>query len=612
MTCEVTIGPNATPEHIVSASDCNKIVLCGLPPETSTTDVTLLCGKHGHVNQVAHLDSTPTSSDFRVDFANTANAVIAARNLNGYIYSGAPLLASLKARIPLTIRNPVAPMLTLKVTWPNPTVSAWTHYPTITKAKSEASRLNGTVHRGYKIKTTFMTPPRGQKDSFSTRIECLPVDVTEAEVNELCIDNSPLITLSRPSYIDDPIDAISAALDEDRGLEAFDVLPGRNQRGTSLAFATFKSEAMARTIMEKLDSRQHVFLGNQPLNIRPFYYSRNRLLREQMDALNNEIDRLIEASNKNCTIQIDDHPDKAFVWLRMYTPFDYGPAMHTKLEELVAGTILKDQNGDDLWDDYFELPSSAKALKQLGSNAYIHCDHQAQKIRIFGGSAEREEVQKLVLKLVTKVRSQKHEIDIPRANLYPLINGTLAELKTTIGLNKISLDVINSKLIVRGSSADVSKASSTVNGLNGPPPSSARGICQVCLQQPVDTITLSCHHRYCSRCLEFVIKQVGHGPVQCVVQCMSSKGWEERCSGTVPFVVIRNILSMEEEKEFLASSFYHHVRSNLSKIFFCPSLNCQTAYSRTGERCVNLKCKFCYSDVCTFCKSFAHLGSPCP
>lgn len=611
MNCEVTVGSDSTPSQIATASDCNKIILSELPNAANVQGIREMCGRFGQVNSVINIDATRNPPIFQVEFAEVSQAVGAAKVISSRLFHGKKITATLKARMPLTIRD-VDDQLVLKVSWPSPSQSAWSHYPTITKAKQEAARLNDIIYRGRNIKATFVTPHRSQKDSFAIKIDRLPVDVTKTELEQLCTKNT-LITINQPTYTEDASDAILSALDECGGLETFDPLTGKNERTTSVAFAVFQTDSMAKAAMKSLDSKEQSYLGKQSMTIRPIYYSRYRILRDQLEAIQNELDRVTAASDKRCTIQVDDHHDTSLAWIRMYAPLEVGSRFHAELKDLVSGTVIKFEDRCDLWDDCFELPSSAKVLKQL-SNVFIHRDLRTKQLKVYGSSSEREEAQKLILKLLSKVHSQRHEIELPRQKLNPLINGSLAILKTDLGLNKVSLDVLKSSLIVRGTSSAVSKAMAVLDSLHpSPSPFSTYKSCQICLHTPTsaDAVTLSCHHQYCTPCLQFALQQIGHGPVQCISQLTTSDGHGEQCSAHVPYTVIRNVLSPTDEKEFTLASFLQHVRLNSDEFFCCPALNCQATYRRSGEKNMNLKCKFCLSDVCTYCKSFAHVGVSC-
>uniref|UniRef100_A0A8H7XVM1 C3H1-type domain-containing protein n=1 Tax=Psilocybe cubensis TaxID=181762 RepID=A0A8H7XVM1_PSICU len=482
LSCEVTVGPDSAPSQITTMSDSTKIILSDLPDSANAQGIREFCSTFGQVNNAVNINTTSITPVFQVEFAEISHAIRAAKSIGKHLYHGKKIIATLKARVPLTITD-ANDQLVLKVSWPNPSQSAWSHYPTITKAKQEAARLNNITFRGRTIKATFVTPHRSQKDLFAIKIDRLPVDVTKAELEQICT-NTTLVTLNQPTYTEDSSNAIRSALDECGGLETFDPLAGNSERAIAVAFAIFQSDSMAKAAMKSLDSQEQNYLGNQSVTLRPVYYSRYRVLRDQLEAIQNELYQIQAESDRRCSVQIDDHHDTTLAWIRMYASPEVGPRFHAELKDLVSGTILKAENGCDLWDDYFELSSSSKALKQI-NNAFIHRDLRTKQLKAYGSLSERDEAQKLILKLLSKVHSQRHQITLPRPKLKPLINGSLAILKTELGFNKVSLDVIKSTLIVRGSSDDVSKAHAILDSLNPNPSSSSKHTsCQICLHTP--------------------------------------------------------------------------------------------------------------------------------
>ncbi|KDR80517.1 hypothetical protein GALMADRAFT_222112 [Galerina marginata CBS 339.88] len=612
MNCEVTIGADSTPREVKTASDTQELILSDLPLDVSPTDIESLARPYGEIQESVATDETADSTTIKVEFATVSQAVDAFQHLDGQTFQSRMIVASLGGRTRLAIRFPNQ-KLVLKVSWSNASVSAWSHYQTISKAKSETARLNDVIFQGRMIKVTFVTPTRNQKESFAIKLDRLPVDATKADVEELCKD-STLVNMNRPTYSGEPTDAIRTSLDNCGIVDNFDILPGSDSRATSVAFVTFRNEQMADAAVKSLDGCNQEYLGQQPLTVRPVLYSRYRIMLDQFEAIKNELDRLIGKGGKKCTIQFSDHRhDKAVKFVRIYAPFETSKLfadINAELWNLIYGTAVKNSDGCDVWDDYFEIPSSAKFLSKLDTNAFIHCDHRTKQVRLYGSKDDCEEARKSVFKLLSKVRGHRHELDLPRPKLHSLVNGALANLQADIGTNKVSLDLINSKLIVRGPPAALSKANMVLDSLNPhPEPLSNLERCQICHHAPVNAVTLSCHHNYCTVCLQSAIRQTGHAPFPCIFRRELSNGENRPCSAHVPYVIIRDILAAEE-KDILRLSLLSHVKSRPNDLFCCPSLNCKAVY-RVGGEGITLKCSLCLCEICTHCKTPAHTGLTC-
>ncbi|KAF8909391.1 hypothetical protein CPB84DRAFT_1516020 [Gymnopilus junonius] len=611
MNCEVTFGSDITPSHIKPLPDTTDLLLSGLPLQVSPEDIRTLADPYGKIEEISSVDDTGTQT-ILVKFAEMVQAVNAFKHLNSRTFQSTVIAASLRSQVHYSLSSP-GQNLVLKVTWPKPRVYAWSHYQTVSKAKTEANKLNNAMFRGRKIKAEFITPLRNQRNPYSViKLDLLPLDVTKADIEDLCKDPA-LITVNRPTYTDDPVDLIRSSLATFGGLQSFDILPENDMLSTCTAFATFKTEQMAEAARDSLDNCKQEFLGQESLIVRSAHFSRYRITLEQFEAVKNELDALTEKCAKKCTIQCNDHRlNKNVKYVYIFALLEHEQTftdLNAELWQLLHGAVLKESDGSDVWDDYFDVSSSAKALKQYSTdtNTLIFCDHRMKQLRLFGSKNDQEQAHKMIRKLLSKVHSQRHELELPRPKLHHLINGTLTTLQVDIGINKVSLDAVNSKLIVRGSADDVSKAELAIEALS--PEIENLGIyeaCQICEHAPIKPITLSCHHKYCHNCLEFAIRQTGHGPFRCV-----SNQQGRQCPAYVPYVILSDILPAKEEENVLRSSFVAHVLSRSDEFFFCPSSNCKAVY-RSGEEGINLMCKLCLAEICTYCRCFAHPRLDCP
>lgn len=194
-----------------------------------------------------------------------------------------------------------------------------------------------------------------------------------------------------------------------------------------------------------------------------------------------------------------------------------------------------------------------------------------------------------------------------------LLNGGFKALKDDLGANKVTLDVVQLQLVVRGDDKDIEKARAVVQAIVPVAVDSlVDGFCEICLQEPVSPLKLSCRHAYCKACLQHALSFSIYsqtGKFACISRCTDDEGISVQCGMYVPYVVIRDILPLADEPAILQSSLLSYIRTSPA-FFFCPTLDCPAVY-RAGDGGFLMKCSVCLSDICCSCCSRAHDGSTC-
>jgi len=221
-----------------------------------------------------------------------------------------------------------------------------------------------------------------------------------------------------------------------------------------------------------------------------------------------------------------------------------------------------------------------------------------------------------------KVRAQRCVIPLDRFSLHGLLTGGYRVLQDSVGINKVTLDVVASELIVRGESDIVRQVRLAMNSYapissndSSEPDLVERGrSCPVCCQNPTNPIKLSCRHAYCQTCLQHVL-QISAGlrftPLRCIAAMMNEENEQgQQCIGNIPYTVVRDLLRADEEERLLKSSFLCHVRNNPDEYFFCPTPNCETVYGH-GREGVAYRCPLCSTQVCSSCHLQYHEGLTC-
>ena len=614
LNCVVSFGIDATPDQITTAADSKKLILSNLPVAVSPTDIRELTEPFGEIRAIISVDETEHTAMIEIEFAECSQALTAFKHLNGHPFENLTISANLKGRISMTVRSSEHTHV-VKVVWPTPSAMAWVHFTTISKAKSEAIRLDGVIVGGLQIKSVFVSPHKRQKTSFAVEIRGLPISVSRDALEELCPEQT-CITLHPPCYTQDPTNDIRSALTHCGELEDVDIPAAASHLTSVVAFATFKTGEAALEAVEALDGRNQDYLGDQPLTVRPVYYFRHRATIPQFEAVKNEIDRLNDKGEKKCSIQYQELHERGLVWIRIYASTENlttFASLNTELATLLRGMLLT-SNGDVVWDDYFETSSSAKSIDTINTTNtngpfFVQCDGRTKNVRIFGAKTDQECAQKLVMRMLQKVHKLRNEIQLPRTKLRGLVNGGLTALQDDLGVNKVLLDVVNAKLIVRGTLDDDSKVENYIGSLDSVSAlETTEALCEICHHLPVDPILLTCRHAYCTLCLQMALRYSPSAPFQCIFRDTSEDGLATQCPANVPYVVIRDIIP-NEEKKFLHESFLSHVRSS-EEFFFCPTLDCQLAY-RSGVEGLTLKCFKCLSEICCYCHTRAHVGIAC-
>jgi RNA recognition motif-containing protein len=490
-------------------------------------------------------------------------------------------------------------------------LSGWSHYPTITKAKEEAARLNGVIVRGRKIQVEFRSPDKRQKDNFAIKITNLSLETTKDEIGQLCDGHTLTTGFDIPTHRGTSLESIKSEF-RSFGEPVFDRIPdSESDEGPNLlAFVTFPCEAIAQEAITKLSSRKLDYTGNHCLEIEPVYFARYCMSRRIFDVVQQEIERIKDDGTTDYTIQYDEifgnYRIRLMASSSKYLEFVDANA---KLFALLQGETARTDDGNIIWDDYFETPTSAKALQHfLKSHANsIIPDQRTRQIRLFGSKTEQKRAREPLLKLLSKVLAQRHEVIVPRGCMHNLIE-QFETIQKEMGINKVTFDVLRSKIVVRGTNEERSEVQNRVDSLNSPTVYKS-GCCEICHHQPDDAKILLCLHVYCTPCLRMALRSASYGPLRCIAVTNSPSNDipGQRCLGHIPY--IDDILPPTERDRLLLSSFLAHVRDN-PELFVCPSIDCKAIY-RSGRQGLNLHCSRCQTEICSFCQTLAHIGMSC-
>ena len=614
--CTVRFGAGATPQEITTAFESRHIILSNLSPNVTDAEIVEITETFGDLIAV-HLDISPTKVSARVEFAECAQAASAVQTLNNIEHQSMKLTARLDLRA--AIESGAGTLLSrkVKISWYAPSLVAWAHYPTITMAKNEAIRLDGMTFDGRKIRATFQTPRRNQTHSFSVIINSLPVDADSIPLEQFCVGASS-ISMGRPNYGHSPVDDIRDLLERFGPLEALDILPTDRSKTKITAFAQFSSGEAADAASKTLNGVKQTFLGSSPLWIQQIFSVKYSIRTRQFEAVKGGLDQLRDAHDKDCKIRYYDHADPVCIRIYGQDPKTMGCAK-VELERLLHGeTLISD--GKDVWDEYFDTPSSQKILQRINNDHtfFVKCDSRNRTIRLFGREADRERARGLILRLLKRVQSQRHILPLQKDVLYTLLNGGLRTLHDEFGSAKVTLDVVSRALTVRGETDVVQRVRRAVISMASYSASASSQnvdvLCPVCYCEVTDPIKLSCGHVYCTTCLQHFLRSA-IGPNFIQLRCIAEELDElteqnSPCHAEIPYHIIRDVLPTTEEKVLLESSFLSYIHARPAEFHYCPTPDCRVIY-RPGVQGTALQCPSCLARICAACHVEFHEGLSC-
>ncbi|TFK31070.1 hypothetical protein BDQ12DRAFT_729923, partial [Crucibulum laeve] len=436
--CTIKFAADLTPEYVTTASESWRVVLSNLPSDISPSEIEDLAGSFDNIEEIIGLDDTEDGREITPKFLDAR--------------------AAMDVRAPLDAR-------TVKISWPNRTRLAWAHYPTVTLAKDVVEKLNGKIIDDRVIKASFNRPKAKQSHSFSVQLDGLHGDTTKQAIQEVC-PGATLISMGKASYTQPAASFIRELITGFGEVIFFDELPSAQAKpAKSVALVTLATAQMAITVSQELNGVAQESLGGGFLSVQQVHHCKYLTTTRIFTCLKSEIERLRDLYAPEKTM-IRHYENVDSIIVRIYAPSENGQIFgkaNSELASLMHGTILM-FGGYAVWDECFDTPSSIKALENLNSGApfFIQCDNRTQAIYVFGTSDDQKRGETLLLKLLVKVKALQHTITLERTALRTLINGTLAAIQDEFGSNKVNLDVVSPKLIVKGSADVLEKVRATM------------------------------------------------------------------------------------------------------------------------------------------------------
>ena len=519
-----------------------------------------------------------------------------------------------------------------KLSWYAPTLMAWAHYGSISKAKEQATRLDGLSFNNHIVKASFQTPTWNQRTSFSVEIKGLPLDASRDHLKRFARANS--VTLGSPSFIiDDAVQELRSLISRSGALEAFDFIPpaGQQKMPKLVAFAQFADPDAATKAVEDFHGTRQSFLRGSQIFLELVHSIKYMIPFAQFSALRTKLDTLRDSLSLACKLRYHDkneygqNPER--VCVRAYGPNARALGrVKTELEQILAGHIVRDHDGQVAWDEYFCVTSSDQVLRSVMSQTgtYVKCDSRMRTICIFGSDVARAE--QLVLDHIQKRKEQEHIIEIEQDCFRIMLHGSFKDLQDATDA-KLRLDVVQRCIVVQGDKLQVQAVRDSIvrlqknnHALTAQSGSANEETCPICFCDTTSPLVLPCGHSYCRACLQHYLLSLGQAaqPGQTVAHCLAETpvtlcgSPAKTCRRAIPLETIRALLSPAEEELLLEAAFLAHVHGRPHEFRYCPTADCPTIYRPvTDNEAVLLRCPACAARICAACHVEYHEGLTC-
>ncbi|KAM6496950.1 hypothetical protein JOM56_007423 [Amanita muscaria] len=617
--CMIAFGAGCRVPHTLTATDPTQIILSGLPPNFSPEEL-----NNANIDGLreVHLDESRDVISAVLEFESPQDTLRSLHRLHGYVLRNSILSARMEHPIE---SEKDSKFYEVMITWPSPSKVAWARYPSVTLAKDDANRLDGQMFDGRKVQASYLSK-KGQTSMFSVQISNLPPESNAESIKQLCSE-CQFVNMTKPTYTTSPVERIKGLFNGD--LVDFDAPDLPPYEESFLAFARFSRSEDAAAAIAAFHRRKDDSLGAEgSFKAKAVNHVRFKIPSNQFQYIREDLEKLRDSHQQQCTIffvrstiNVDNMDIYAFASVNDSPAF---MKLLTSLNSLVNGEVLR-QDGNAIWDDYFHMPSSVKAIETANTehlqqySVLVMPDRRTQQITVLGEVINRPRAKDYILKILKKVRVAWNEVPFERTFVRWYLEQGRDQIQSDsdIGQNKVSVDLTVPKLIVRGDAKVLTKVKEYMHAAVTIPddPSSLAydDVCHICTQKAISPVRLPCKHCYCKECLTALLSFAveSHSmPLQCIATNAAADSNNTSCSKDIPYPVIRDLLPMALEEQLIRSRFLSHVRSDAKQLFFCPTPDCETVhrYRRGGA---NFRCLTCLNEVCSSCQTRSHPGAAC-
>ena len=616
--CLVRFKDGAVVESVETAFESRCVIIYGLTPY-AISEAAILDALQG-LPEVQQISLAPEHGEARLTFLTAAEAAQVVR-------SGAERLVSFGEEVVLafdakSIERTSGSLRStkVKISWFGPSRIAWVHYPTVSRARREAVRLDGYPFEGKKLSVHFQQPSRHQRSSFSIEIKGLPLSVKKPAVQ--AFTGSDSVTLGQASYnLTASHTAVRQLLEKHGDLESFEVLSKDPSKSKITAFAQFADPKAAETAVKSLHQQQQAFLRYSPLLVEHIHAIKYNIHARQFSVLKPYIDALRATYDPRVKLKHYER-DESGQWLKIVCLRAYSSdprllaQVKAALEGLLEGKRIVSDAGVGIWDEYFAKEDGQQYLEALCSDlsVFIKCDMRLRKLSMFGEDTEQNRVREELIQKVISLQMERRAINLSNEELRALVTGGMTSLQGELGVEKLSIDISQRTLVVQGTDEDARAVREhlkllTVAAADQTSPirggSVAAGVtCPICFCDVSRPEKLPCGHTYCTDCLRHFL----HAASRTVVpSCMCIA---PGCTQAVPYGrTIQRLLAPDDDERLLRAAFLAHVHARPDEFVYCPTPDCTTLYRPARD--VRIRCPVCLVQICAHCKVADHEGIRC-
>jgi len=587
-----------------------------LPIRTTDETISELVQPFGNIVGSIDMEFQHGGASARVEFSECADAADAAAQLNGTDLHGTKLSATLET-MATVIHNwqPSKYSRAIRISYPTPSRLAWAYYDSISDAKTVVKEADGKLFEGKKISVTFPDRIRkSQGHSFPVKVDGLPISADKASVttflSQVATKSPSTVHVNVPTYTGtdaEVYDGLRGMVEPFGQVEELVQLTHGVTDKTAMALVRFASEEVAIKAVNLLHNTPQDVLGNNKISVRHVYYFKVSLPPQHAALIEKELSELKTNVEDGCTIYWESRPSAFNVFLYSLNPMIFERTKRA-LVPLVHGKEILDDEGKPLWDSYFDHPNSTKHLEKLnGEDKVLILDFRVRRVLALG---DLESARQSLFKIIKSAGEQQFTIDISEDGLIAgLLNGGFQDLdRAGIGSHKISLDPVARSLLVRGK-IDLSDTVNQKLDEFRMSPVDDETACKFCSLSATHPIVLLCSHKYCRECLLRYFRSMIN-PNFNVLRCLAVREDGSRCDDEIPFHVIQDTLSEEEQNDLFEFSFLRFIHSNPEQYRMCPVLGCEAVYG-VGRPGTTLRCPACMTWICAHCHVELHEGLNC-
>ena len=614
--CLVRFKDGAVVEAVETAFESRCVVGYGLTPY-AISEESILDALRG-LPEVKQITMAPEHGEVRLTFLTAAEAAQVVR-------SGAERLESFGEEVVLAFDTKSIGRASgslrstkVKISWFGPSRIAWVHYPTVSRARQEAVRLDGYPFEGKKLSVQFQKPSRHQTSSFSIEIKGLPLSVKKARIQELT--GSLSVTLGQASYnLTSSHAAVRQLLEKHGDLESFEVLSKDPSKSKVTAFAQFEDPKAAEAAVKTLHQQQQAFLRHSPLLIEHIHTIKYSIHARQFSVLRPDIDALRAKYDPKVKLKQYDR-DESGQWLTVVCLRAHGSdpkllaQVKSALEGLLEGERVVSDAGVGIWDEHFAREEGQKYLEALCSElkVFIKLDLRLRRLSMFGEDTQRSRVREELIQKAISLQMERRAVSLSNRELRALVAGGMTSLQEELGMEKerLNLDITQRTLVIQGTEEDVATAREHLKLLTADQTSlggsSAGGeTCPICLCDVSRPEKLPCGHTYCTDCLRHFLHSASSATVPSCL-CVA-----RGCTQAIPYAsTMQRLLAPDDEARLLRGAFLAYVHARPDEFVYCPTPDCTTLYraAPTPER---VRCPACLVCICTHCMVADHDGLSC-